>query len=132
MKKRLLVWWMALLVGMVSLMAQQDVLDGLATAFRKGDSQILKRYMNKDVTVVFVDKGNDVAHCLNIETVMQTFFAANKVKSFDINHKGRREESAFIVGTLFTSAGSYRVNCYLKKNGDTYLIHRIRIEKTNE
>ena len=131
MKKRLFVLWTVLLVGVVSLMAQ-DVLGGLAQAFQKGDSQALGQYMHEDVSLALVGKGAEVESRPQVEIAMRTFFASNKAKEFDINHKGKRDESAFIVGTLRTSTGSYRVNCYLKKIGEIYLIHRSRIEKTND
>lgn len=131
MKKRLFVLCTAALIGVVVLMAQ-DVLGGLATAFRKGDSQALGRYMHDGVSLALAGEDGEVADRPKVEAAMRTFFAVNKVTDFEINHKGKREESAFVVGTLHASTGIYRVNCYLKKIGDNYLIHRIRIEKTNE
>ncbi len=131
MKKRLFVLWSVLLIGVVSLMAQ-DMPGGLATAFQEGNSQALGKYMHDEVNLMLVGKEAEVTKRANVEAAMRTFFIANKVKKFDVNHKGKRDESAFIVGTLHTSTGSYRVNCYLKRIGDNYLIHRIRIEKTND
>lgn len=131
MKKRLFVLWTVLLIGVVSLMAQ-DVLIGLETAFQKGNAQALKKYMYDEVNLVLEGKGSEGMNRSEVEITLRNFFSSNKVNGFDINHKGKREESAFIVGTLRTSTGIYRVNCYLKKSGDNYLIHRIRIEKTND
>ena len=131
MKKRLFVLCTAVLVSAVALMAQ-NVLGGLSAAVRKGDSQALGRYMHDDVSLALAGEEGEVSDRPRVETAIRTFFAANKVTGFEINHKGKREESAFVVGTLHASTGVYRVNCYLKKTGNNYLIHRIRIEKTNE
>ena len=56
----------------------------------------------------------------------------NKVSGFNVNHQGKRDESSFIIGTLATTRGNFRVNCFLKKVENQYLIHQIRIDKINE
>ena len=60
------------------------------------------------------------------------FFAENKVSSFNVNHEGKRDESSFIIGTLGTANGNFRVNCFFRKVQNKYVIHQIRIDKTNE
>ena len=64
--------------------------------------------------------------------MMQDFFTENKVSGFNVNHQGKRDESSFIIGTLATTRGNFRVNCFLKKVENQYLIHQIRIDKINE
>lgn len=59
-------------------------------------------------------------------------FAENKVSSFNVNHEGKRDESSFIIGTLGTANGNFRVNCFFRKVQNKYVIHQIRIDKTNE
>ena len=56
----------------------------------------------------------------------------NKVSGFNVNHQGKRDESSFVIGTLATTNGNFRVNCFLKKVENQYLIHQIRIDKINE
>ena len=56
----------------------------------------------------------------------------NKVSGFNVNHQGKRDESSFVIGTLATTNGNFRVNCFLKKVQNQYLIHQIRIDKINE
>ena len=63
---------------------------------------------------------------------MQEFFTENKVSGFNVNHQGKRDESSFVIGTLATTNGNFRVNCFLKKVQNQYLIHQIRIDKINE
>ena len=60
------------------------------------------------------------------------FFTKNKVSGFNVNHQGKRDESSFVIGTLATTNGNFRVNCFLKKVQNQYLIHQIRIDKINE
>ena len=49
-----------------------------------------------------------------------------------MNHQGKRDESSFVIGTLTTTKGKFRVNCFLKKVQTQCLIHQIRIDKINE
>ena len=64
--------------------------------------------------------------------MMQEFFTENKVSGFNVNHQGKRDESSFVIGTLATTNGNFRVNCFLKKVQNQYLIHQIRIDKIND
>ena len=66
------------------------------------------------------------------ERAMANFFAENKVSSFNVNHEGKRDESSFIIGTLGTANGNFRVNCFFRKVQNKYVIHQIRIDKANE
>ena len=106
MKKRVLVGMTALLLSLSLLMAQ-EIPAGVITAFKRGSSQELSKYMGE-------------------------FFTKNKVSGFNVNHQGKRDESSFVIGTLATTNGNFRVNCFLKKVQNQYLIHQIRIDKINE
>ncbi|NLZ73991.1 MAG: DUF4783 domain-containing protein [Bacteroidales bacterium] len=46
-----------------------------------------------------------------------------------MKHQGDRNNSAYIIGTLITSNGEFRLNCFLKKTSENLFIDRIRIEK---
>ncbi len=130
MKRRMLLGIVGLFLS-ISLLLAQEVPPGVITAFKKGSAQELGKYMGDKVNLVIqnqsanVDKRGAVAK-------MQTFFAANKVSGFTVNHQGKRDESSFVVGTLATANGSFRVHCFLKRTQNQYLIHQIRIDKTNE
>ena len=79
-----------------------------------------------------VPVGVVVAFKQTAEGTMANFFAENKVSSFNVNHEGKRDESSFIIGTLGTANGNFRVNCFFRKVQNKYVIHQIRIDKTNE
>ena len=117
MKKRVLVGMTALLLS-ISLLMAQEIPAGVITAFKRGSSVLQGRSTP-------VDKQKATA-------MMQDFFTENKVSGFNVNHQGKRDESSFIIGTLATTRGNFRVNCFLKKVENQYLIHQIRIDKINE
>lgn len=109
----------------------QDVPAGLANAFKRGSAQDLLPYLSNQVEVSIQGKTQNYNR-VGAQQTMATFFATNKVNAFAVNHQGKRDESGFFVGTLNTTNGPFRVNCFFKKNGSQTLIHQIRIDKTNE
>lgn len=130
MKKRVLLG-MATLFLSVFLAVAQEIPAGVVPAFKKGSSQELNKYMGDKVNLILLGSSTNVDK-QKATAMMQEFFAENKVNGFNVNHQGKRDESSFIIGTLMTTKGNFRVNCFLKKVDNQYLIHQIRIDKTNE
>ena len=125
MKKRVLAGMTALLLSLSLLMAQ-EIPAGVITAFKRGSSQELSKYMGDKVNLVLQGRSTNVDKQKATAT-MQEFFTKNKVSGFNVNHQGKRDESS-----LATTNGNFRVNCFLKKVQNQYLIHQIRIDKINE
>ena len=130
MKKRVLLGMASLLLS-VSLLMAQEIPAGVITAFKRGSSQELSKYMGDKVNLVLQGSSANVDK-KKATAMMQEFFTENKVSAFDVNHQGKRDESSFVIGTLTTTKGKFRVNCFLKKVQTQYLIHQIRIDKINE
>ena len=130
MKKRVLVGMTALLLS-ISLLMAQEIPAGVITAFKRGSSQELSKYMGGKVNLVLQGRSTNVDK-QKATAMMQDFFTENKVSGFNVNHQGKRDESSFIIGTLATTRGNFRVNCFLKKVENQYLIHQIRIDKIND
>lgn len=130
MNKRVVILGALLWVWAVSLMAQ-DVPPGVVAAFRKGSSQELDGYLGDKVELILENRSENVDRRAAAGK-MSAFFSGNRVSGFTVNHQGKRDESGFIVGTLVTANGNFRVNCFFRKMADNYVIHQIRIDKTNE
>ena len=102
MKKRVLVGMATLLLSLSLLMAQ-EIPAGVITAFKRGSSQELSKYMGDKVNLVLQGRSTSVDK-QKATAMMQEFFTEN----------------------------NFRVNCFLKKVQDKCLIHQIRIDKINE
>ena len=122
--------WACLFVWTVAMMAQ-DVPAGVITAFKKGNSQELNGYLGDKVELILENRSVNVDR-QTAESKMAAFFSNHKVSSFNVNHQGKRDESGFVIGTLTTANGNFRVNCFFRKVENNYVIHQIRIDKTNE
>lgn len=129
MKKRVLLW-ITTLIFTTTLMAQ-EVPAGVVEAFKKGNSKELAGYLSSKVDMVLQNKTKPMNKA-EAEATMRTFFAQNPVTGFTVNHKSKRSDSSFFVGTLATKEGNYRINCFFKRIQNKYLIHQIRIDKANE
>ncbi len=130
MKKRVILLLLSAWVAFASLLAQ-DVPVGVVVAFKKGSPQELNRYLGEKVDLFILNKPVQ-ADRLGAEGAITDFFTRNKVNRFDVKHQGKRNESSFIVGTLQTANGNFRVNCFFKRIQNRYYIHQIRIDKTND
>ena len=66
------------------------------------------------------------------ESVLKDFFTKNKVRGFTTSHTSAvKTGNQFVVGTLETSTGKYRLSFLIKKIGEKYLISQFRIENEN-
>ena len=66
------------------------------------------------------------------QKALTAFFTDNPVQGFKLNHESKRDESGFMIGTLTTGNGTWRVHCFFKKEQNQYCIHQIRIDPNNE
>lgn len=130
MGKRIVLIVTCLFVWLTFLFAQ-DVPVGVIVAFKKGNPQELHRYLGEKVDLTILDKTVSVDKEL-AQGTLTAFFSGNPVKGFDVNHQGKRGESSFIVGTLRTGNGMFRVNCFFRRMQNKYFIHQIRIDKTEQ
>lgn len=129
MGKRILLW-IPLILFTVAVMAQ-EVPAEVVMAFKKGSSTELSVYLGDKVDMIIQNDSKNVSKTV-AEKMMEAFFTQNKVNGFTVNHKGKRNDSGFFVGTLETNNGNYRINCFFKRIQNQYLIHQIRIDKANE
>ncbi len=121
----------AVALFLVTNICAQEVPAGVVQAFRKGSTQELQGYLNDKVELIVQNKSRKILKT-EAETQLTAFFEANRVSGFTVNHEGKRDDSSFVVGTLTTANGNFRVNCFLRRVQNNYLIHQIRIDKTNE
>ena len=89
MKKRVLVGMATLLLSLSLLMAQ-EIPAGVITAFKRGSSQELSKYMGDKVNLVLQGRSTSVDK-QKATAMMQEFFTENKVSGFNVNHQGDRK-----------------------------------------
>jgi hypothetical protein len=122
--------FLAVTIG--ALQAQRDISPAITDALSKGDAVTLSSYFNDNVELV-IGSINDVFSKKQATGIVADFFRKNKVNSFQILHKGSKENSAFSICTLRSGTTSYRVYILVRRTSDEQqLIQQLRIESSND
>ena len=104
-----------------------EVPSEIITALNSGDASQLSNYLNSNVELVIENK-NDVFRKAQATEILADFFRKNKVSGFQLLHKGNKDAASFVIGTLKTSSGSFRLYVLTRKNE----IQQLRIEPSND
>lgn len=108
-----------------------EVPDEIIIALNKGDVNALIPFLNESVELSIENK-NDIYSKQQAKSIISDFFSKNNINKFNLLHKGEKEAACFIIGTLNTSNGSYRLYILTRKNNNKDLIQQFRIEPSNE
>ncbi|MHB9055322.1 MAG: DUF4783 domain-containing protein [Paludibacteraceae bacterium] len=99
----------------------------IVTGLNTGDANKLLAHLNDNVELV-IGKQNDVYSKQQAVGIISDFFRKNKVYGFQILHNGNKEAANFIIGTLRTATGNYRLYLLTRKIDGKQLIQQLRIE----
>ncbi|ALO17114.1 hypothetical protein L21SP5_03503 [Salinivirga cyanobacteriivorans] len=99
----------------------------LDLGIKKGDASIVARFFNENLEMA-IEGDENIYSARQAEFVLQKFFRAHKPKSFYINHQGGKTNTSYIIGTLSTENGSFKMILLLKKSDISVKIHQLRIE----
>ena len=108
-----------------------EIPSGIITALNDGNAAGLTAYMNNNIELVVANK-NDIYSRQQAGGILSEFFSKNKVAGFQTLHRGNKESACFLIGTLKTSTGNYRVHVLTRKAGNSTVIQQLRIEQSNE
>lgn len=109
--------------------AQNDVLEGIRTALRNGNSRELARYFNTSVEVGF--NGNKSTYSqTQAEFVLRDFFSKQAPTGLDRLHGGSSGQGlTYEIMKYKYNGGSYRVMVYIKQFKGENLIDTIEFTK---
>ena len=120
--------WIILMFPLLS-HAQTDKLpEEIVLSFEAGNAPELAKHFHTNVELIILDQ-EDVYSRSQAEQIVRKFFAEHKPKSFKVIFEGGKENSRYAIGSLGTSAATYRVYILMKKQDNTPLIHQLRIEE---
>lgn len=128
MKKHLGLAALAFSLFLVSFASYYYSIDDVVTAMRSGDANQLSRYFDTRVDVSLPGKSDNYSKS-QAEMILKDFFTSNKVKNFQIKHRGENKDgSLFCVGTLQTNNGNYRTKFFMKQKGEQQVVQEIGFE----
>ncbi len=99
----------------------------ILNALNSGDAGQLNNYLNTNVEL-FIENKNDVFSKSQSSQIITDFFRKNHVTGFQLLHKGNKDAASFVIGTLKTSSGTFRLYILTRKNE----IQQLRIEPSND
>ncbi len=117
----------SLLTGLLLLgsIATQNGIDEVIGALRSGSSSELSKFFDDNIDLTLPDKSDSYSKA-QAQLIVKDFFTNNKVKGFDLKHKGDSPGGHFCVGTLQTSAGNFGTNVFMKMKNNKEVIREIR------
>lgn len=125
MKKALISLFVCLLVNITT---QAGIPASMNDAIKNGDGEKLSVFFDESVDLKVLEKENIFSRA-QARIIVKDFFTNNKVQSFAIQHEGGPESAPFVIGTLITNTGTFRVYCLLKKNAGQLFIQKFRLER---
>jgi hypothetical protein len=116
----------------ISAFNYQTIPDEIYSAIKAGNSKELAKFFNNNIDLVILDK-EGIYSKSQAELILKDFFVKNTVNpanGFIKLHEGGKD-SKFIIGTLYTNKGQFRVYLLMKTISGSFAIHQFRIEDDN-
>ncbi len=109
-----------------------DVIDDISGAIRSGNPKNISKYFIEHIDLKVIEQ-EDVYSKPQAEMILKDFFSKHPVKTYTIAHKtNSKGGSQYIIGTLETTNGKFRIAFLIKTTGAETLIQQFRIEPENE
>lgn len=126
MKKLIFIFLSVFVFG--SFASGQNSIEVISNSLKNGDAPTLASYFHATIDLTIIQKQGTYSKSQG-EQVVKNFFSENKPSAFTVNHDGTSGEgSKYIIGTLTTSSGNYRVYIYFKNLNGSELIQTLRFE----
>ncbi|MES2593270.1 MAG: DUF4783 domain-containing protein [Bacteroidota bacterium] len=121
-----------LFVSFSSVAFMPDVIDGIASAIRSGNPRNISQYFIENIDLKVIAQ-EDVYSKQQAEMILKDFFSKHPVKAYTVAHKSEpKNGSQYVIGTLETGSGKFRIYFLIKTTGSVTLIQQFRIETENE
>jgi hypothetical protein len=105
----------------------QDFFNELGNSFKSGNVKEIARYFANTVDIT-LPSADDQYSKSQAEIVLKSFFDSHAPNNFKIEHQGASSNGKYMVGTLVTSKGSYKVYVFVKESGGQRTISELKIE----
>lgn len=123
--KRTLLTCIFICTGLLSF--AQGTIEDINTALRHGSATGLSKYFDNNITLNISGTVNTYSKT-QAEMVLKDFFNKNNTKDFQPEHDGNNANTKFVIGTLSTSNGKYRIYYALRTKDNKYILIEIRFE----
>ncbi len=126
-----LVFMILLLNQQVTCAQSNSVPPEIIRSFKTGDSNLLKSHLGEEVKLNILGKEYETGQEEAID-VLSGFFNTHTPVDFEIKFESEKKDSKFVIASLHTGNGNFRVNLFFRKGGNKEVIQLLRIEKEND
>lgn len=130
-------FWYSLLLLLLSInssaagaQSADEVIEILKNSMTNGNAANISEYFDNTVDITF-DNSHSTYSKTHAVVVLNDFYTKNHPQSFKIEYKGKSAQSdaQYVIGTVYTSNGEYKVYLYIKKKGAKQVIQEMKIGK---
>lgn len=127
MAKKFILFSLVLLV-LSPVLCHGQIPNEIFTSLNTGNAKTLSDYFNQNVELVILDNDN-VYSKAQAQQIVSNFFAQYKPEKFTVIKQSPKEGSEYVIGSLVTKLGNFRVYFLLKKDKGKSYIHHLKFEK---
>lgn len=103
-------------------------MNDIIRAFKSGNASEVSQYLDNSVEIT-LNGQNSTYNKKQATTLLSDFFSQHKVSAFKVLHQSESGGTAYCIGNLVTSDGTYRVTLFAKEKSSRTLLQEIRFEK---
>ena len=132
-KTSLIILSFALFFGVSNVFSQTTptVSQTAIDALNSGNAVTLSALFSNSVELI-IENRSGIFSQQQANGIIADFFRRNSVTDFTVLHKGVKDASSFIIGTLRTSNGAFRVYLLIRNTENQDVIQQLRIESSND
>jgi hypothetical protein len=105
----------------------QDFFSELGNAFRSGSVKDISKYFAATVDIT-LPSADDQYSKAQAEVMLKNFFDSHSPNGFKLEHQGASSNGKYMVGSLTTSKGTFKVYVFVKDSGGQRTISELKIE----
>jgi hypothetical protein len=114
-----------IILGILPVMAQENVINNVKTAIKTGSSRELSQYFGSIVELNFDGEKSSYSKS-QAEFVLKDFFKKNPPTDFEYIHQGSSKQGfRYVIGKYTIENSSFRIWILFKKDNDQYFVDTI-------
>lgn len=105
-----------------------DVFNPITKYIRLGDAEKLSAWFSDNLEITVFSVTNDTSKN-QAKQILKSFFDSYAPRAFNIEHTAGRDASKYALGALKAGGETFQVTIFVSRQGTSYLIQQIKIEK---
>lgn len=103
-------------------------MNDIIRAFKSGNATDISAYLDNSVEIT-LNSENNTYNKKQATRLLSDFFSEHKVSGFKVLHQGESGGTAYCIGSLSTSGGTFRITLFTKEKNNKTLLQEIRFEQ---